>query len=59
MVGDSRSDVATAKAAGIPVVAVTFGYSDVPVAELDPDRIIDHFDDLFPAVRSLVKVAAA
>jgi phosphoglycolate phosphatase len=59
MVGDSRSDVAAAKAAGIPVVAATFGYSDVPVAELDPERIIDHFDDLFPAVRSLVKVAAA
>ena len=42
MVGDSRSDVAAAKAAGIPVVAATFGYSDVPVAELDPERIIDH-----------------
>jgi phosphoglycolate phosphatase len=40
-------------------VAATFGYSDVPVAELDPERIIDHFDDLFPAVRSLVKGAAA
>lgn len=59
MVGDSLSDVAAAKAAGIPVVAATFGYSDVPVAELAPDRIIDHFDELFPAVQSLVRVAAA
>jgi phosphoglycolate phosphatase len=59
MVGDSLSDVAAAKAAGVPVVAATFGYSDIPVAELAPDRIIDHFDELFAAVRSLVKVAAA
>lgn len=59
MVGDSLSDVAAAKAAGIPVVAVTFGYSDVPVADLAPDRVIDHFDDLFPTVQLLVQGAAA
>jgi phosphoglycolate phosphatase len=59
MVGDSLSDVAAAKAAGIPVIAATFGYSDVPVAQLAPDRIIDHFDELFGAVQSLLKVAAA
>ncbi len=59
MVGDSLSDVAAAKAAGIPVVAATFGYSDVPVADLGPDRIIDHFDELVLAVQSLVKDAAA
>lgn len=54
MVGDSRTDIATAKAAGIPVVAVTFGYTDTPVRELDPDRIIEHFDDLFEAVREVM-----
>jgi len=46
MVGDSRTDIDTAKAAGIPVVAVTFGYTDVPVATLSPDVTIDHYDDL-------------
>ncbi|RLQ88091.1 HAD family hydrolase [Notoacmeibacter ruber] len=46
MLGDSRTDIATAKAAAIPVVAVSFGYSDVPIAELQPERIIDHFDEL-------------
>ncbi len=58
MVGDSLSDVAAAKAAGVPVVAATFGYSDVPVEDLGPDRIIDHFDELFPAVQSLVAAEA-
>jgi phosphoglycolate phosphatase len=46
MVGDSDVDIATAKAAGIPVVAVTFGYVHAPVATFSPDAIIDHFDDL-------------
>ena len=54
MVGDSRTDVATAKAAGIPVIAVPFGYTDVPVADLDPDRIADHFDALDGAVEDVL-----
>ncbi len=40
MVGDSRTDVATARAANVPVVAVNFGYSDVPAAELGADRVV-------------------
>jgi phosphoglycolate phosphatase len=58
MVGDSLTDIATAKAAAIPVVAVTFGYTDTPVERLDPDRIIDHYDSLFEAVQSVLKEAA-
>jgi phosphoglycolate phosphatase len=46
MVGDSATDIRTARAAGIPVVAVDFGYSDKPVAEYGPDRLISHFADL-------------
>jgi phosphoglycolate phosphatase len=53
MVGDSRTDIDTAKAAGVPVVAVDFGYTDVPVTELSPDRVISHFDDLWTAVASI------
>jgi phosphoglycolate phosphatase len=56
MVGDSGTDIATARAAGIPVVAVDFGYTDRPVAELDPDRIISHFSELPAAIRELVAV---
>jgi phosphoglycolate phosphatase len=58
MVGDSGTDIATARAAGIPVVAVDFGYSDPPVAELAPDRLIRHFDELAAAVRELAPDAA-
>jgi phosphoglycolate phosphatase len=54
MVGDSGTDIATARAAGIPVVAVDFGYTEVPVAEFDPNRIISHFDALPEAVGALM-----
>jgi phosphoglycolate phosphatase len=54
MVGDSGTDVATAKAAGIPVVAVDFGYSETPVAELGADRLIGHFDQLPASIWDLL-----
>ena len=46
MVGDSRTDIDTAKAAGVPVVAVDFGYTDQPVQVFAPTRVISHFDEL-------------
>ena len=53
MVGDSVTDIRTARAAGMPVVAVDFGYTDVPMAELGPDRLISHFDELEAALHNL------
>lgn len=53
MVGDSNTDVATARAAGIPVIGVSFGYTDVPMKDLKPDALIDHFDDLPAAIHAL------
>lgn len=53
MVGDSATDIATAKAARVPVVAVDFGYTDRPIAEYAPERVISHFDALWDAVASL------
>lgn len=47
MVGDSHFDIAAARAAGIPSIGVTFGYSSVPIGELGPDRIISHFDEMY------------
>jgi len=55
MVGDSKTDVDTAKNAGAPVVAVDFGYTDIPVAELAPDRVISHFDDLWDATNAILR----
>jgi phosphoglycolate phosphatase len=54
MVGDSRTDIDTARAAGVPVVAVDFGYSDVPIAALRPDRLISSFADLPAAIGDLM-----
>ncbi|SHG46519.1 phosphoglycolate phosphatase [Kaistia soli DSM 19436] len=53
MVGDSKTDIDTAKAAGIPVVAVDFGYTPIPVTELGPDAVISHYDELVGAVTRL------
>jgi phosphoglycolate phosphatase len=53
MVGDSGTDVRTARAAKVPVIAVDFGYTDVPVAELQPDRVISSFADLPAAIAVL------
>jgi len=46
MVGDSITDIHTARAAGVPVIAVEFGYSERPVAEFGPDGTISHFAQL-------------
>ncbi len=54
MVGDSAIDVATAKAAGVPIVVVSFGYTAVPARQLGGDRLIDHLDDLDHAVADLI-----
>jgi phosphoglycolate phosphatase len=56
MVGDSATDVNTARAAGLPVVAVDFGYTEIPVPLLQPDRIISNFDALPAAVHELLPI---
>ncbi|MBL4876507.1 MAG: HAD-IA family hydrolase [Cohaesibacteraceae bacterium] len=54
MVGDSTADIQAAKSAGIPVIAVDFGYSDVPVAELAPDLVISDFRQLDKNIADLM-----
>jgi len=54
MVGDSGTDIKAARAARVPVVAVDFGYADIPVEELEPDRVISHFDELKQACDALL-----
>jgi phosphoglycolate phosphatase len=53
MVGDAGTDVGAARRAGIPVIGCTFGYTDVPIAELDPDGLIHHMKELPGAVEAL------
>jgi phosphoglycolate phosphatase len=56
MVGDSITDIRTARAANVPVVAVDFGYTEVPVATLNPDRLISSFAELGAAIAALEPV---
>jgi phosphoglycolate phosphatase len=58
MVGDSGTDIATARAAGIPVVAVDFGYTEIPAPRLDADRVVSRFADLPAAVFELMRAPA-
>ena len=47
MVGDSKNDIQAARAAGIPVVGLTYGYNHgEPIAASAPDWILDDFGDL-------------
>ena len=59
MVGDSQTDITTAKAALMPVVAVDFGYTDIPVTQLGPDKVISHYDHLPDAIEILLEAPRA
>jgi phosphoglycolate phosphatase len=59
MVGDSCNDVDSAKAANVPVVAVTFGYTETPAGDLGADAVIDHFDELPAVARRLLSISRA
>jgi phosphoglycolate phosphatase len=54
MVGDSEVDIATATAAGVPSIGVTFGYAQVPVRDLNPTAAIDHYRDFMPALEQVL-----
>lgn len=53
MVGDSTYDVRAARNARVPVVALSFGYNDLPARELGADAVIDHYDELVPVLERL------
>lgn len=46
MVGDSRNDLLTARALGVPCVLVSFGYTAVPARELGADAVVDRLDEV-------------
>ena len=53
MIGDNANDVKAARAAGIPVIAMSYGYPRMPVSQLGADIILDRFMDLPDALRRL------
>lgn len=52
-VGDTTYDIGAARAAGIASVAASFGFNDLPAAELGADAVIGHFDELIGALQRL------
>ena len=54
MVGDAGPDIGVARRAGIPVIGVEFGYTEIPIADLKPDRVIGHMRELPAVVESLM-----
>lgn len=55
MIGDAPPDAQAARAAGLPVVLVGFGYSREPLPSLAPAAVIDRFADLPEVLERLVR----
>jgi phosphoglycolate phosphatase len=58
LVGDSQVDVAAARAADIPVIVMSYGYTPVPVAELGADAVVDEFAALPEVISRLVRYSS-
>jgi phosphoglycolate phosphatase len=56
LIGDSETDVKTARAANVPVIVVSFGYTEIPPHDLGADAVIDHFDALEQALKALPRL---
>jgi phosphoglycolate phosphatase len=57
LVGDSMIDAETARAAGIPFVAVSFGFSDRPVEQLGAEAVVGDYRRLCETLRRLGEIA--
>lgn len=55
MIGDSPNDIGCAIDAGVRSIALSYGYSNVPAAELGADRLVDRFADLPEAIASMTR----
>jgi len=53
LIGDSNTDLKTARAAGTPCILVSYGYTPIPARDLGADRVIDHAADLLQSLEGL------
>lgn len=53
MLGDTRTDLLAARAAGMPCVLMRFGFAAEPMDELAPDAVVDHYDELAEVLERL------
>lgn len=54
LIGDTETDRATARAAGVPCALVTFGPDGRSVAALQPEALLDHYDELYDLVQRVL-----
>ncbi len=59
MIGDSETDIRTAKAAGVPSIGVSFGYTPQHVSTFEPSHVVDHFDEVWPILHTAYAVGSA
>lgn len=59
MVGDASTDAGAARAAKAPLILVSFGYTEIPAAELAPDILVDHYDQMANACVRLLTACPA
>lgn len=59
MIGDAKPDIGVARAANVPVVGATFGYTDIPIEDLEPDALFSDYAELVDIVRSLLAGSSA
>lgn len=55
LVGDTATDRDTGRAAGVPVALVTFGPEGAGVARLDPEALLERFEDLAGVAARLIR----
>jgi len=53
MLGDTQTDLQTARAAGVPCVLTSFGFAEEPLDELTPDAVVSHYDEIAPVLERL------
>ncbi len=54
MFGDSETDIRTAQNVGVPVIAVSFGYTEKHVSDFNPTHVIDHYDEAWALISPLL-----
>ena len=54
MIGDTLTDLTTARRAGVPCVLTSFGFAAQPLADLAPDAVVDHYDEIPGTLQALV-----
>ncbi|MGI9395018.1 MAG: HAD-IA family hydrolase, partial [Boseongicola sp.] len=54
LIGDTETDVQTARAVGVPIVLVRFGPEGDAIKRLAPDALLDGYEDLHTVVATLI-----